>query len=156
MSPKAQRSCYRTLCRCLVAVLLLASCTNIARDDLASERYDAFSQEIVYLADGDSVELQSKVPAVIPGEPDGLMVVFHPFHPFDDENRLRELSVALFRTMKTELSDGEYPFVVFRAVDRSAAERSGLHRVRYFGTVIERREDTQWYLLGGAVPIVNE
>ena len=111
---------------------------------------------IVLLPTGDSVEIHASGPAVVPEKPPGLVVTYHPFFSIDDTVRTRTVALALFRTIEPRL-DPKPPFVVLKAVDRSAAERSGpgFYSMHSFGVVLDHGPDGRWYPLGESTPILE-
>ena len=111
------------------------------------------SDSVVYLAIGDSVEWQSFGPARVTGQPDGLLVTYHPFFDIADTARVRRTSLAFFDSLRTKFVGGEPPFVVLRAVNLPAAKRVGPHQLHAWGLVIEKRADGHWYGLHEVTPV---
>jgi hypothetical protein len=107
---------------------------------------------IVHLPTGDSVEIQASGPVVVPNKPIGLIVEYHPFFDIGDTARVYAVALALFGTIEPGLTHNP-PWVVLKAVDRSAAERRGVHMVRSFGVVLQHGADSLWYRLHDAAEI---
>jgi hypothetical protein len=109
---------------------------------------------IVQLPTGDSVEIHESGPAIVPDKPPGLIVTYHPFFALSDTARVRAVAIALFGTIEPRLTP-KPPWVVLKAVDRSAAERSaaGFYSMRSFGVVLDHGADGLWYQLHATTPI---
>lgn len=109
---------------------------------------------IVQLSTGDSVEVHSSGPAIVPDKPPGLVVEYHPFFAISDTARVYAVALALFSAIEPRL-DPKPPWVALKAVDRSAAERSrgGFYAMRSFGVVLDHGADGLWYRLHATTPI---
>ena len=109
---------------------------------------------IVQLSTGDSVEIHSSGPVVVPDKPSGLIVEYHPFFEISDTARVYAVALALFSTIEPRLGP-KPPWVVLKAVDRSAAERrrAGVYSMRSFGVVLNYGADGLWYRLHDAPQI---
>jgi hypothetical protein len=136
--------------------------TSIRTDSMASAGggytttvTGALSDSIVHLAAGDSLEFQSFGPAQVTGQPEGLLVTYHPFVSMSDSVRIRRVAIVFFDSLRTKFRYGEPPFVVMRAVDLRASERMGALRVpmHAYGLVLEKRADGRWYGLHETSPI---
>ena len=113
----------------------------------------SLSDSIVYLATGDSIEWQSAGPAQVTGQPEGLLVTYHPFFELADTARVRRTAFAFFQALRPKLGEREPPFVVLRAVSLRSAERSGPTPLRAYGIVVEKRADGLWYKLRDSTPL---
>jgi hypothetical protein len=111
------------------------------------------SDSIVRLATGDSIEWQSFGPARVTGEPDGMLVTYHPFFELADTARVRRVAIVFFDSLRTKFTDEEPPFVVLRAVNLTARERERSAQLGAYGVVLEKREDGKYYELHAAAPI---
>jgi hypothetical protein len=116
-------------------------------------RVGALSDSIVHLANADSIEWQSFGLAQAPGRPDGLIITYHPFFALQDTGRVIRIALVLFDSLRKHFVGGEPPFVVLRAIDLRAAERTTDRKLRAYGVVIEKRTDGHWYRLGEASPV---
>jgi hypothetical protein len=116
-------------------------------------RTGPLSDSVVYLAIGDSIELQSLGPLHITGKPDGLLVTYYPFVDFADTTRLRRIAVSFFAALRPKFENGEPPFIALRAVDLRAKARTDQSHLRAFGVVLERRSDGLWYGLNETTPL---
>ena len=152
----------------LVVGLTAAACTPESAGDATlagkAERMESpgggyttvvgsLSDSIVHLATGDSIEWQSAGPAQVAGQPEGLLVTYHPYFELADTARVRRTAVAFFNALRPKLVDREPPFVVLRAVSLRSAERNGPTPLRAYGVVLERRVDGQWYRLGDSTAL---
>jgi hypothetical protein len=136
----------------LATLGLSAALAPAALAQSGSTREGPLWDRIVHLPSGDSVQVQSSIPAVVPNAPTGLLLTFHPFFPLTDSARVRAVAVALFQGMLAHTDTALPPFVVLRAVDKSSAERIGAYRMSAFGVVLERHADGVWYFLNETKP----
>ena len=111
------------------------------------------SDTVIHLDNGDSVELQATVPAVVEGSPPGRMVIFHPFSDFSDTAQLRQTAIALFHYLQPGLDSAAPPFLVLRAANLPAAQRKGFYNIENYGFVLEHRPDGKWYFLHDSDPV---
>ena len=111
------------------------------------------SDTVLHLENGDSVELQATVSAVVEGSPPGRMVIFHPFTDFSDIPRLRQTAIALFHYLQPGIDSAPPPFVVLRATNLPAAQRKGFYNIENYGFVLERHADGKWYFLHESDPL---
>jgi len=131
-------------------LLLFAVSCNSGRESSGGKvaSADQHATPIVQLPTGDSVEIHSSGPVVVPHKPPGLIVEYHPFFEISDTARVYAVALALFSTIEPRLAP-EPPWVVLKAVDRSAAERRGpgFYSMRSFGVVLNHGADGLWYRL---------
>jgi len=118
------------------------------------ELYAHLSDTVVRLSNGDSVEIQATVPAVIPDGKPGTMVIYYPFRDFSDTVRLEQTAVALLAQLRPHFDSAPPPFLVLRAVNRRSRDRKGFYRVQYYGVVVQQHADGHWYLLGASQPVL--
>ncbi len=119
-------------------------------------RTGALSDSIVHLVGGDSVEWQSFGPLRITGKPDGMLVTYHPFVDLADTSRVRVIALSFFTALRPKFANGEPPYIVLRAVDLRAKERSGQVQLHAFGVVLEKRSDGLWYGLNEKSPLKQQ
>ena len=115
--------------------------------------FGQLSSDTVRLFNGDSVEYQLTLPAVIAGQPQGRMYVYYPFRDLSDSARLRKIALGVFQHFWGEIESSPPPFVVLRAVNLPTAQRKGFYDMRQYGFVIDRRADGHWYFLGESEPV---
>jgi len=116
----------------------------------ASPKGEVFGQlqsDTLRLVNGDSVELQARLPAVVPGSSPGRMYMYYPFCDLADSVRLRRIAVGVFMQVRSELEKAPPAFVVLRAVNLPTAQRKGRYNIENYGFVIEHRGDGHWYFL---------
>jgi len=116
-------------------------------------RIGALSDTVLHLAGGDSAELQSSGSVQVPNEPDGLMVTYHPYGGAKDTVYLTRTALAVFDELRPHFTNGEPPWIVLRAADRTAAERNGGGHDRFYGVVLEKHTDGRWYRLHESTPV---
>ena len=126
----------------LVCLLWLGGCERATPKTLV---YSEISARIVHLSNGDSVEWQLTVPAEAAGSPTGLLVEYYPFRPNRDTTVLRQDAHAFFPIVWREVATRSPGFIVLRAVNLRAAERTGVYQIQNFGVVFEPRDDGCWY-----------
>jgi hypothetical protein len=136
---------------CLVALMIGAPAPLVAQG--GELILGPLSDSVVHLSSGDSVEVQSSGPAIVPNQPAGLLITYHPYFPLGDTARVRVVAVALFQFLLPRIK-APPPFVVLRAVNLSAAERNrgGLYSGKAFGIVLARHDDGRRYDLHGTSP----
>ncbi|HEX6041484.1 hypothetical protein [Longimicrobium sp.] len=110
-------------------------------------RADGSRATVVRLASGDSVEMVAVGPAVVPNQPAGVIVTYHPFFvPQEDTARAVRVAGELWHaTVRPGLREPLPPFVVLQATSRRAGPIRGAFTESTFGVVVERREDGSWY-----------
>jgi hypothetical protein len=69
-------------------------------------------------------------------------VTYHPFAGLVDSAQLERTAAALFRQMRLDTVTA--PAVVLRAVDRRAADRTGVYTLRQYGVLLVRGADGAW------------
>ena len=116
-------------------------------------RIGALSDTVLHLAGGDSAELQSAGSVQVPNEPDGLMVTYHPFAKTTDTAYLKRTALAVFDAVRPHFTNGEPPWIVLRAANRTAAERNAGGHDRFYGVVLEKHADGRWYPLHESTPV---
>jgi hypothetical protein len=122
-------------------------------DRSATFQYFQLSDSIVHLATGDSIEWQSAGPAVVTGQPAGLLVTYYPFFDLSDTTRVVRTALAFFTRLRSKFEAEEPPFVVLRAVSLRAARRKGMYGMHAFGVVVQKRVDGRWYQLDDSIPL---
>jgi hypothetical protein len=138
----------------LTAAVCLFLCTTGCGDATPGrsvEIYGRFSNEIVHLPSGDSLEYQARIPVRVPEGP-GAVYMYYPFAPMDDTVRLKRIALDLFRSIRPGLDSASVAFVVMRAVDKRAADRVGVYEIKQYGVVVRRRAQG-WSLLEDTVLI---
>jgi hypothetical protein len=109
----------------------------------------------VHLQSGDSVEILGWSAAVVPGEPQGLLLGYRPFTPMEDTVQLRRTAIALWHTYaRAEAEQRRTTWIVLRA--QSQPERGvGLPVATSFtyGVVLDRRADGNWYFHRSGLPV---
>ena len=115
--------------------------------------FGRLSSDTLHLFNGDSIELQGTQPAVIQGQPAGLMYFYYPFRDLTDSARLRKIALGVFIHFWADISSSQPPFVVLRAVNLPTARRQGFHNIVNYGFVIEHRPDGHWYFLHETDPV---
>ena len=140
----------------LLSLLLLFAASCSAEREPSGSRVPGSRQNaavIVHLPTGDSVEVHSSRPAIVPDKPPGLVVEYHPFFALSDTARVYAVALALFSTIEPRLAP-KPPWIALKAVDRSAAERSrgGFYTMRSFGVVLDHGADGLWYRLHETTP----
>lgn len=111
------------------------------------EVFGRLKSDTLRLFNGDSVELQATLPAVIEGSPPGRMYIYYPFRDLSDAVRLRRIALGVFMHVWSDLAKDPPAFVVMRAVNLPTAQRTGQYNIVNYGFVIERRQDGRWYFL---------
>lgn len=103
---------------------------------------------IAHLPSGDSVQLLEQSAAVVPGEPSGLLIGYHPFVPLEDTVRMQQIAVEVWHAIaQDEVEERGATWVVLQA--RSAPVSGiapGMKMVATYGVVLERRADGRWYM----------
>src|SRR6266516_6432875 len=126
-------------------LLLLFAATACATPQ--GEVFGRLGTDTLRLFNGDSVELQGRLPAIVQGEPPGRMYMYYPFRDLSDTVRLRRIAVGVFTKVWPELESKPPASLVMRAVNLPTAQRKGHYNITNYGFVIERRPDGHWYFL---------
>jgi hypothetical protein len=139
--------------RVLSIVALIIGTSAPVAAQTGGELYAHLSDSVVHLPGGDSVELQARGAAVVPNQPPGVLITYHPFFALSDTVRVRAAAVALFHLLLPTIKTSPH-FVVFRAVDIPAAERNkvGAYHMSAYGIVFALHDDGRWYDLHGTSP----
>jgi len=132
----------------LLVLFVVAACATPQ-----GEVFGRLGTDTLRLFNGDSVELQSRLPVVVQGERPGRMYMYYPFRDLSDTVRLRRIAVGVFMKVRSELEVRPPAFLVMRAVNLPTAKRTGRYNITNYGFVIERRPDGHWYFLGESDPV---
>ena len=137
----------------LLIALTLAAQAPIRAQQGAELILGPLSDSVVHLPGGDSVQVQASGPAIVPNQPQGLLITYHPYFALADTARVRVVAVALFQYLLPKMT-GAPKFVVLRAVNVSAAERNkgGYYQMNAYGIVMAYHDDGRWYDLHGTSP----
>ena len=129
-----------------LAVVVLAS---------ACERAQPVRPLIVRLESGDSVELVGWSRAVVPNEPEGLLLGYRPFASMEDTLGLQRIAVALWRTYARTLAEqSEVSWVVLQARSRPATGAAApVVTNSTYGVVLDRGADGKWYFHRSGQPV---
>jgi len=129
----------------LLVLLAAAACATPQ-----GEVFGRLQTDTLRLFNGDSVELQARLPAVVEGSPPGRMYMYYPFRDLSDTVRLRRIALGVFMKIWPEVESQPPAFLVMRAVNLATAQRKGRYNIVNYGFVIDRRADGHWYFLGGS------
>jgi hypothetical protein len=138
--------------RCVLAV---AASLSIAALACGCRRAEPAGAVRAHLESGDSVELVGWSTAVVPGEPDGLLLAYRPFTPMQDTAKLRQTAVALWHAYARPVAERRgVSWVVLQA--QSPPARGAVWPVTKnssYGVVLDRAADGSWYFHKSGLPV---